>query len=79
MHCAELAHDGMVYVCDRVNDRLQVFTKDGKFVKEIFVEKNTKGDGAVWDIAFSKDREQKYFYHGRRREREDSRLRSRCR
>jgi DNA-binding beta-propeller fold protein YncE len=62
VHCAELAHDGTLYVCDRVNDRLQVFTKDGKFIKEIFVEKNTKGDGAVWDIAFSKDKDQKYFY-----------------
>jgi sugar lactone lactonase YvrE len=62
VHCAELAHDGTVYVCDRVNDRIQVFSKDGKFQKEVFVEKNTKGDGAVWDIAFSKDQAQKYFY-----------------
>jgi DNA-binding beta-propeller fold protein YncE len=62
VHCAEPSKDGMVYVCDRVNDRIQVFTKDGKFVKEAFVEKNTLGDGAVWDIAFSKDAAQKYFY-----------------
>ena len=62
MHCAELAHDDLLYVCDRVNDRIQVFKPDGTFVKEVFVEKNTKGDGAVWDIAFSKDAPQKYFY-----------------
>ncbi len=62
VHCAEPSKDGFVYVCDRVNDRIQVFTKDGKFVKEAFVEKNTLGDGAVWDIAFSKDAAQKYFY-----------------
>ena len=62
MHCAELAHDGLLYVCDRVNDRIQIFTKDGKFQKEVFVEKNTLGDGAVWDIAFSKDPQQTYFY-----------------
>jgi DNA-binding beta-propeller fold protein YncE len=62
VHCAELSTDGLVYVCDRPNDRIQVFTKDGKFVKEIFVEKNTKGDGSTWDIAFSKDPQQKYFY-----------------
>jgi DNA-binding beta-propeller fold protein YncE len=62
VHCAEPSKDGFVYVCDRVNDRIQVFTKDGKFVKEVFVEKNTLGDGAVWDIAFSKDAAQKYFY-----------------
>jgi len=62
VHCAEPSTDGMVYVCDRPNDRIQVFTKDGKFVKETQVAKNTRGDGSVWDIAFSKDAEQKYFY-----------------
>jgi len=62
VHCAEPSKDGMVYVCDRPNDRIQVFTKDGKFVKETQVAKNTRGDGSVWDIAFSKDAAQKYFY-----------------
>ena len=56
VHCAEPSNDGMVYVCDRPNDRIQVFTKDGKFVKETQVAKTTRGDGSVWDIAFSKDR-----------------------
>ena len=62
VHCAEPSNDGMVYVCDRPNDRIQVFTKEGKFVKETQVLKTTKGDGSVWDIAFSKDAAQKYFY-----------------
>ncbi len=62
VHCAEPSNDGFVYVCDRPNDRIQVFTKDGKFVKETQVAKTTKGDGSVWDIAFSKDAAQKYFY-----------------
>ena len=62
VHCAELSNDGLVYACDRANDRIQVFTKDGKFVKEVFIAKNTLGDGAVWDIAFSKDPQQKYMY-----------------
>ena len=62
VHCAELAVDGMLYVCDRVNDRIQVFTKDGKFVKEQVIAKKTLGDGSVWDIAFSKDPQQKYIY-----------------
>jgi DNA-binding beta-propeller fold protein YncE len=62
VHCAEPSKDGFVYVCDRPNDRIQVFSKDGKFVKEAFVAKNTLGDGSVWDIAFSKDPQQKYFY-----------------
>jgi DNA-binding beta-propeller fold protein YncE len=62
VHCAELSKDGMLYVCDRPNDRIQMFTKDGKFVKEIFVEKNTLGDGSTWDIAFSRDPQQKYLF-----------------
>jgi len=49
-------------VCDRVNDRIQVFRKDGTFVKEQFIAKRTLGDGSVWDIAFSKDPQQKYLY-----------------
>ncbi len=62
MHCAELSDDGLVYVCDRPNDRIQVFRKDGTFVKEAFIAKRTLGDGSVWDIAFSKDPQQKYLY-----------------
>jgi DNA-binding beta-propeller fold protein YncE len=52
----------MIYVCDRVNDRLQVFTPDGKFVKEAFYEKNTKNAGSVWDVAFSRDPQQRYIF-----------------
>jgi DNA-binding beta-propeller fold protein YncE len=62
VHCAELASDGLVYVCDRPNDRIQVFRKDGTFVKETFIAKKTLGDGSVWDIAFSKDPQQRYLY-----------------
>jgi hypothetical protein len=62
VHCAELSNDGLIYVCDRPNDRIQVFTREGKFVKEAFVAKKTLGDGSVWDIAFSKDPQQKYLY-----------------
>jgi DNA-binding beta-propeller fold protein YncE len=62
VHCAEPTPDGLVYVCDRPNDRIQVFTEDGKFVKEVFIKKKTLGDGSVWDIAFSKDPQQKYLY-----------------
>jgi DNA-binding beta-propeller fold protein YncE len=62
VHCAELSNDGLLYVCDRANDRIQVFKKDGAFVKEIFIKKETLGSGSVWDIAFSKDPQQKYIY-----------------
>jgi DNA-binding beta-propeller fold protein YncE len=62
VHCAVPSNDGLVYVCDRPNDRIQVFDKAGKFQKEVFVQKTTLGDGSVWDIAFSRDPQQKYFY-----------------
>ena len=51
-----------MYVCDRAGDRLQVFTPDGKFVKEGFFAKNTKASGSVWDIAFSTDPQQRYIF-----------------
>jgi DNA-binding beta-propeller fold protein YncE len=62
VHCAEISNDGLLYVCDRVNDRIQVFHKDGTFVKEGFVEKRTLGSGSAWDVAFSKDPKQTYIY-----------------
>ncbi len=62
VHCAMLAHDGLLYVCDRASDRIQVFRRDGTFVKEAFIEKETLGSGSVWDIAFSKDPQQAYIY-----------------
>jgi DNA-binding beta-propeller fold protein YncE len=62
VHCVVLANDGLLYVCDRTNDRIQVFKTDGTFVKEAFIEKNTLGDGSTFDIALSRDPEQKYLY-----------------
>jgi DNA-binding beta-propeller fold protein YncE len=62
VHCADLSNDRLLYVCDRVNDRLQVFRPDGTFVKEAFINRDTLGSGSVWDIAFSKDPAQKYLY-----------------
>ncbi|HKS06147.1 MAG TPA: hypothetical protein VJR92_07510 [Gemmatimonadaceae bacterium] len=62
VHCADPAADGMVYVCDRPNDRIQVFRKDGTFVKEVRIYPKTLGDGSVWDIAFSRDAQQKYMF-----------------
>ena len=62
VHCADMSNDGMLYVCDRQNDRIQVFKPDGTFLKEIYIKKETLGSGSVWDIAFSKDPQQKYIY-----------------
>ena len=62
VHCAQPSNDGLIYVCDRVNNRLQVFKPDGTFVTELFVKPNSLGDGSVWDIAFSPDPEQRFIY-----------------
>ena len=61
VHCVERSVDNLVYVCDRQNDRLQVFKPDGTFVTEKFYAKNTKGAGSVWDIVFTKDPQQKFI------------------
>ncbi len=62
VHCAELSTDGLLYVCDRPNDRIQVFKADGTFVNEVFIAPKTLGDGSVWDIAFSRDGEQRFLF-----------------
>lgn len=61
VHSVRISRDGLVYVCDRTNDRVQVFRKDGTFVKEMFVAKKTLGSGSVWDIAFSIDPAQRHL------------------
>jgi hypothetical protein len=60
--CVALSRDGQVYVCDRKNNRIQVFKKDGTFVRETVIAKATLGNGAVWDIAFSPDAQQQFAY-----------------
>lgn len=60
VHCVKIARDGLVYICDRQNDRIQVFRKDGTFVKEFFVAKDTLANGSVWDLDFW-DRDQIYL------------------
>ncbi|HSJ30339.1 MAG TPA: hypothetical protein VK933_02820 [Longimicrobiales bacterium] len=62
VHCAEPTNDGLIYVCDRPNNRIQVFRRNGEFVKETFIAPRTLGDGAVWDIAFSRDADQRFLY-----------------
>jgi DNA-binding beta-propeller fold protein YncE len=62
MHCAQISHDGLVYACDRASDRIQVFERDGTFLREVFIAPETLGSGSVWDIAFSHDPEQRFIY-----------------
>jgi DNA-binding beta-propeller fold protein YncE len=62
VHCVERTNDGLVYVCDRQADRIQVFRPDGTFVKEAFFAKNTLASGSAWDIAFSRDPAQRFIF-----------------
>ena len=61
VHCVKLARDGLVYVCDRTNDRVQVFRKDGTFVREFVVEGKTLANGSVWDLEFFPDANQTWL------------------
>jgi DNA-binding beta-propeller fold protein YncE len=62
VHCVRLSHDGLVYVCDRANDRIQVFHKDGTFVQEFRFEPQTLANGSVWDMVLSRDPDQRYMF-----------------
>src|SRR5260221_13188708 len=56
VHCIRLSADGLLYVCDRTNDRLQIFRRDGTFVSEHLFERQTRGTGSVYDLVFSPDK-----------------------
>ncbi len=62
VHCVRLSRDGLVYVCDRTHNRIQVFRKSGEFVAELVVAPATRGSGSVWDVDFSRDARQQYLY-----------------
>ena len=59
VHCVELGKDGFVYVCDRDNNRMQVFKRDGTFVREhIYAPETQRGAGSVGSISMSPDASQ---------------------
>ena len=62
VHCVHISNDGLVYVCDRAGDRVQVFTKQGKFLKEFHVANATMGGGSAGSVDFSSDSAQKYIF-----------------
>lgn len=62
VHCAVPSADGLLYVCDRGSDRIQVFRPDGTFVREVLIAPDTLAQGSTWDISFSNDPEQKFIY-----------------
>jgi len=66
VHCVAIDNNGLVYVCDRKGDRIEVFDKMGNFKKNIVIQKGTgyvRGlSGSAWWVGFSPDRAQKYMY-----------------
>ena len=62
VHCVQISKDGLVYVCDRGGDRIQVFTKQGKFIKEFLVANQTLERGSAGSVNFSADPQQKYIF-----------------
>jgi hypothetical protein len=62
MHCAQPSNDGLIYACDRTNNRIQVFKMDGTYLRQIALKPETRGDGSAWEMAFSRDPAQKFAY-----------------
>ena len=64
-HCVVGAVDGLLYVCDRGNQRVQVFDRDGTFVAERLVEaplRSGQVGGTPWDLAVSSDPGQRHLF-----------------
>jgi len=58
-----ISNDGLVYVADRVNSRIQVFKVEGTFVKEGYIERKTSStEGTAFGVAFSPDKQQQFIY-----------------
>jgi DNA-binding beta-propeller fold protein YncE len=66
VHCIAIGKDGLVYVCDRQGNRVEVFDKSGKFTKNIFVHTGSNNIpdswGTAWWVDFSTDAGQQYLY-----------------
>ena len=62
VHCSEISNDGLVYVCDRSGNRIQVFQRAGTFIEEVVIAPSTLAEGSSWDIDFSHDPEQQFLY-----------------
>jgi len=62
VHAVKLSHDGLLYVGDRSYRRVQVFTVDGKYVGQVFVNPTAKGFRTASGIAFSADPQQQFIY-----------------
>ncbi len=66
VHCIAMSNAGLIYACDRQGNRVQVFQKDGTFVRNILIPSKSGNlpdkRGTAWWVAFSPDPEQKLLY-----------------
>jgi len=60
VHSIRVAHDGLVYVADRENRRVQMFSNDGKFIKQHLNGASTFANS----VALSPDPDQQFLYVG---------------
>jgi sugar lactone lactonase YvrE len=62
VHGIKISRDGLVYVADRANRRVQVFTPDGKYVAQGFINRAGPSDASAAAVAFSPDPQQQFLY-----------------
>ena len=62
VHCVTVANDGLVYVCDRDNRRIQVFDLDGTYRTQMFLNRAAESRRSASRVAFSPDPEQRFMY-----------------
>ena len=62
VHSVKVSNDGLVYVADRPNRRVQVFTTDGKYVTQMFLNRAGPSNGSAAGVAFSPDSAQRFLY-----------------
>ncbi len=62
-HSIKMSRDGTVYVADRINNRIQLFTREGKFLKQVRLTNDVNATVPVpAGFAFSPDRKQQFLY-----------------
>ena len=62
VHAIKISNDGLVYVADRANRRVQIFTPEGKYVTQVFINRGIQSQGTAAGIAFSPDKAQTFMY-----------------